>query len=122
MSYIRCLSNPEGLYIWDGQGRVMIAGVHNAPLLSMPTSVFDEVMRRYDDWSTHIRYKGATFRPSRAKEHKFGKMILHYKDWPKGQHVEAWEVTWTYIAQHVKKKDILRKKHLSGNISKTKET
>ena len=64
MSYIRCLSNPEGLYIWadvDGTVKVTIAGENSKDEKCLPIAVFDGLIKKYNKnyGETPCEYKGA---------------------------------------------------------------
>ena len=96
MSYIRCLSNPEGLYIWSDGESVTITG-KNIPLFySIQEKIFDGLIKKYNKnkgWlcgeSEAIKYKGA-----KLFENADFKVVLSYKDWS----VSMFFVTWAYIA------------------------
>ncbi len=96
MSYIRSLSNPEGLYIIASmQGRVEIMGQEDG-ILSLPRHVFETILANwYDrDCPDEIRYKGAWILVGDNLNHfrwRFG-----YKDlW----NLDLYDVTLHYIAQ-----------------------
>ncbi len=96
MSYIRCLSNPEGLYIIASmQGRVEIMG-REGGILSLPRHVFETIMANWHDrwWPDEIRYKGAwilTGDNTNDFKWRFG-----YKDeWS----IDMFDVTIDYIAR-----------------------
>lgn len=112
MSYIRCLSNPEGIYIWgDGkQTNITIAdtGIHKY----IPQKIFDGLLKKYNKQfgSTPIKYRGAKideiFVESGKKQTKIEKQLgikdgkyqyrLSYKNW----YIDMWQVTWEHIANH----------------------
>jgi hypothetical protein len=103
VSYIRCLSNPEGLYIWDiwgeKSGRVAITTITDGGHLIkyMPRHVFHNLMRRWRDGKYHdesIRYRGGSL--VLDPDSKYGKWDLFYKGWDRP--VKCWEVTWMYVA------------------------
>lgn len=99
MSYIRCLSNPEALYIWgDGDGKVSIS-VAAEPILRMPTLTFHGLLRKFQendiDADEVVTFKGATF----TLEPTF-RWALTYKDWGKKK-IVLWETTvWYLITQN----------------------
>jgi len=47
MSYIRCLSNPENLYIWGGEKQIYIAKGGNKTLLIIPQKIFEGLIKKY---------------------------------------------------------------------------
>jgi hypothetical protein len=48
MSYIRCLSNPEGLYIWGERGGRVAISVGSEPEIHyVPTRNFEAVLKKY---------------------------------------------------------------------------
>jgi hypothetical protein len=55
MSYIRCLSNPEGLYIWPEKGGLtMIKIVGRSGLFEVPTKNFESVLRQWSESFSEI--------------------------------------------------------------------
>ena len=114
MSYIRCLSNPEGLYIW-GDGKYINIAKGGEDLKYIPQLTFDGLLRKYHregSWCVQgypITYRGATIEEvhieSNKKITKFEKELkfrlgifqyrLSYKDW----HIDMWQVTWEHIAK-----------------------
>jgi len=90
MSYIRSISNPEGLYIWGGTQGIEIS-VGSDPLLTIPRHIFRGVLKRWYRYGENVSYRGA--RMSQTPDFKYQ---LEYKDW-EGRSVKAYDVTWTYI-------------------------
>lgn len=89
MSYIRCLSNPEGLYVWaDTRGTVTLnynvgkglaspaAKPRDPAQFSLPRHVFEHVARR---WEANGREGPVEFRGCRVEEvyvfRKTGKVV-----------------------------------------------
>jgi hypothetical protein len=76
MSYIRCTSNPEGLYVWPDKTHVNIWASTKRPLAShaphsdasykfrVPTKVFVGAMKKWlkDGWPEKMTYKKLTIR------------------------------------------------------------
>jgi hypothetical protein len=97
MSYIRCLSNPERLYIWhDVSGPVKISE-GKQPLRSIPVKAFHGVLRNW--WRNRYRgdkvYEGARL----VLDHKTWRWLLYYETWAKP--VRLWETTLYYLAHDV---------------------
>ncbi len=119
MSYIRCLSNPEGLYVWGQETTVEIAPGHhwkhtNIPkghTLSVPTSVFHGFAERHqhDDEGKFRGFEakevvvyesdGKPVPKQSIKEQIFDKkrhwfaIRVSYR----GKWVLLWRVTWEYL-------------------------
>jgi len=117
MSYIRCLSNPEELYIWgDGKYANFSSSIRKKfpdTLYKMPQKTFDNLLKKYK-FKGDTRYKGARIREVFVKNGKLNpkcvwklvgkydgnfKMRLSYKKW----HIDMWLVTWEYIVRHREK-------------------
>ena len=100
MSYIRSLSNPEGLYIWGETRDVMIAC--NGELYSMPTDVFHQLLGRWKRYmgTRPVKYMGGRLEEVKVrkgannKDSYDYKWRLSYNDW----HIDMWTVTLHYIA------------------------
>lgn len=88
MSYIRCLSNPEKLYIiGDRRGRIEFCGEN----LYMPRHVFDGALKRwYKNGCQDTHYRG--FEIKEARDFRWQ---LRYKGWDR--HLTLWQVTLWYI-------------------------
>lgn len=105
MSYIRCLNNPEGLYIWGEKRDVVISlpDVNGRPgkMYRMPGNEFEGLFRKFNkrecDSDLHYSCGGARLIPV-AGDDRYSKMRLGHDSWPKGRWVTAWNVTWHYIA------------------------
>jgi len=77
MSYIRCLSNPEGLYIWgEEENKLAISIIKDGDLYVqyMPENIFESLIKRWirareEWWYTYddVKWKGA-----RIQEVKIG--------------------------------------------------
>ena len=94
MSYIRSLSNPEGLYIFGNlQGTVEI--YHDGPISkTMPLEIFEGLCKAYfDNFGECTEYEGASIGEEKRDGHF--KYVLRYENWE----VEMWFVTWSYIAR-----------------------
>ena len=109
MSYIRGLSNPEGLFIWGDEETVTVT---KGPEIigHIPISIFNGLIRKYiRGYCEDCKYKGAEIKEVLVKndievpDEEFGtnpattnfKMKLSYGDWS----VIMWDVTWYYIAR-----------------------
>jgi len=105
MSYIRCLSNPEGLYVTGGrEGVCWSAGVVDGEQVShtMPANVFTGLMKAWamsgqqDD--EPVEYKGAKLEAiTKGKKSERWKWCLSYKRWS----LVMYTVTLAYIASNV---------------------
>lgn len=110
MSYIRCLSNPEALYIWaDLDGSVHIQFGAKEPL-RMPTGIFNGLIRKFNkkygngfglDIDEVLKHRGASL--TYVKRGKNFKVRLAYHGKLKDAIIKwecfMWEVTWLYIAR-----------------------
>lgn len=117
MSYIRCLSNPENLYIISTSGGEDNKGVAvfflDEGSVYMPVGVFENLLRKYvrtdcEEGSTEgkevYKYEKAMLRylacPEQKeifnKDAKDWKWFLQYEGW--AQPIEMWEVTLHHIA------------------------
>jgi hypothetical protein len=100
MSYIRCLSNPEGLYIWGSMdGTVTITG-NKFKDFSLPTKTFEGLCRKYcrnpgAADSGRIEYKGASVSNEKVGGHF--RIVFRYQD----KKVVMWEVTWWAIVKPI---------------------
>jgi hypothetical protein len=127
MSYIRCISNPEGLYIWhdfDGDVKITWSNVkpplsYNVkdkkwpiPMMSVPVRVFQSACKKWDEHPYNaVNVKGFTVEEihvnvktgKRIKEKEFIKIINKVKSEflvriaYKKKFVYLWPVTWDYV-------------------------
>jgi hypothetical protein len=132
VSYIRALSNPESLYIiGTSNGDVEFLGVpdwggaHRPDLsLYMPARVFEKLLLRFLHEREEVSHEGAVL--LLLSQERLGLPPLDFKDsasWDSGRNnpdlykwrltypdrwgaegVNAWEVTWCYIAQNCKRR------------------
>lgn len=103
MSYIRCLSNPEGLYIWESfNGLIISQSCDNE--FKMPVSIFNNMIRLYVKdcgCNENYSYKGCklVYKPvAPFKDTPMGKLgvfkwVLTYKK----HRLELWDCTWSHI-------------------------
>jgi len=114
MSYIRYLSNPEGLYIWGDGKNVNFTLASEKEILTMPQKTFDKLIKKYiKSYGDDISYRGASIKEVFVKNNKMNpkpfwkivgkydgnyQMRLSYKNW----HIDMWLVTWEYIINHNK--------------------
>ena len=134
MSYIRCLSNPEGLYIYgSSRGKIEIA-TGNCEVCSIPRHIFNGIMLRWLNSRSNVSYRGAHLEEVHIERlDSNGKKIplddfwaklsggegdvferiyqwrLTYKGWS----VYMWEVTLFYIASNVQSRieELILKKY-----------
>lgn len=97
MSYIRCLSNPEGLYVWadcDGTTYFWIGGEENddKSCIRIPNHHFVKVCEKWYEGEDPLSYKGVKV----YEDNKDWKIVLSYK----GKSIRMWRVTWEYIVRH----------------------
>jgi hypothetical protein len=111
MSYIRCLYNPEGLYIWADEKYTNITISGKTGISQIPVDIFEGLIKKYHkNFGEDTKYKGASieqvFVKSGKKPNRIQKMMnvedgryqmrLSYNHWC----IDMWLVTWEYIAQH----------------------
>lgn len=119
MSYIRCLSNPEKLYIW-GSGKYIDFATNSPDLKSIPSGYFNSFMSaylkkgnewRFDDFQWGKLSIKEVFVKHKRKQTKFEKEFGNYKP---GNYkyelryggkliVRMWMVTWAYIVNNFRK-------------------
>lgn len=103
MSYIRCLSNPEGLYVWgDCDGRAYFA-MGADDLRSCPIEDFHAVMDEYlENYESNLPFTSGILTLSEIEEDgpNFSKIKLTFSDGQK--EIIMWDVTWTYMVNHRK--------------------
>ena len=112
MSYIRCLSNPEKLYIWAGADDMLTRAAGPGFDETMPIATFHGIMKRW--WAnengigdrTILRYQGAIlaktddfrWRLSYEVPHDVWKENVNLEDW--SDDIILWDVTLTYLCVH----------------------
>jgi hypothetical protein len=68
MSYIRCLSNPEGLYIWpdiDGTVKVTMAGKNFINEKNIPIPVFNGLIKK---WNKNYQEFPCSYKDAKVEE------------------------------------------------------
>lgn len=99
MSYIRCLSNPEGLYIWGSDKKTnevyISLGVEKLKVLSL--SDFNKIIKKFNNYEEdgNEMYKSGKIKLEYIKVGKDFKYRLSCGKW----HIDMWEVTWQYICR-----------------------
>jgi hypothetical protein len=110
MSLIRCLSNPESLYVWQSvYGNTCFSVDGNRIYFEIPTKLFETAVRRYlssNDWLETFNYMGirieTDYIDSDGKKN-FGRIKLSYTKYDPTNHKEyfhqliMWDVTWNYM-------------------------
>lgn len=92
MSYIRCTSNPEGLYIWSN-GETVIVQMGSIDIGKIPTNIFNGLIKKYiGNYNYDVKYNGAEIKEIQDGIGNF-KMELSYDNWS----CLMWRVTWDYI-------------------------
>lgn len=128
MSYIRCLSNPEGLYAWSDGKTTHLWHKVKPPLSSgekpgkkfpsyeilVPTKIFDKVCCLWDDCEQPASHRGAraeevyvyTKTGKKVPNLSLKKMIqdkrareMLVKFSYKGRFFMMWTVTWEYVVR-----------------------
>jgi hypothetical protein len=94
MSYIRCLSNPEGLYIWRERGSRVAICENIKPIIYVRTRDFHAVIRQYLD-SGHVPIKRGELRLTETGDFK---KCLHTPD----RNIIMYDVTWDYICENLR--------------------
>jgi hypothetical protein len=95
MSYIRCLSNPEGLYIWGNTSDQIMIAAKDYELVTMPKRAFVDILKKWiaaygnDEDRCNVK-SGASL--TLNKDHRWE---LFYKGWPRA--IPMWETTLMYI-------------------------
>lgn len=92
MSYIRSLSNPEGLYMF-GSGKRVEFYVGNASSLLAPAEEVNAALRKWARYHEGPQHSGGFF----ILETKDFKWLLWHTSWKIG--IVLWDVTMTYIAR-----------------------
>ena len=112
MSYIRCLSNPEGLYIiWHVDGYISVMGnVQSGTCCAVED--FEKCLRETEKygWDHIVVTPTATVRP--YKRQPFGKVELVCANPKTGEiykPIRMWHVTWAYLCRHKTSRARLRK-------------
>lgn len=88
MSYIRCLSNPEGLYAWSDGRTVNISHGVKKPHSSgrsftIPQGVFDGLLKKWANWTEPAMVRGAVAEELHVDE-KTGRVIPEWKPCGRG--------------------------------------
>jgi hypothetical protein len=108
MSYIRSISNPEGLYIWgDGEMANITTKDSFRTYMRVPMDIIDGLILKYhrSNLPDVCSYKGCKI--SEIMIDGALKMKLEYADWS----IFMWDVTWTYIVYTNVKNARARKKN-----------
>lgn len=114
MSFIRCTSNPEGLYIYHGpNGQIYIHGGEKS-ITIIPANIFYKFIKsitycgqNYKKGSLEIKEEYFSFRKKKTDiENIFNlppagnfKYVLYYKN---EKVAVMWRVTWCYIYNNIK--------------------
>lgn len=125
MSYIRCISNPEGLYIWsDRDGKTYLAKGSD-PVKTIPSKIFKALFKKYKKekaWKEDFKIGAYRLRevyisPSKrtfsidgldklttktVHKYAFNKGIYQWRISGPNWKIDMWEVTLEYIAAGVK--------------------
>jgi len=96
MSYIRCLSNPEGLYVYENAGGLVFCMPYPQKGVTCNTANFHEFIKRYDEnnWDD---FEWNDF--SVKEENRNGDYKIYLKI--DGIEFELWYVTWAHIVYEV---------------------
>jgi hypothetical protein len=116
MSFIRCLSNPEGLYAFGGKGTMEFYWDRkdtecNANQMIVPWWKFQRAMRRYIN-SGHDLGKCEGFEIQEWFGRRLRGKVLHREKTRlsyKGAYVYLWSATWEYVVHNFQEKEIPRR-------------
>jgi len=112
MSYLRSISNPEGLYVVDSGNKGTIEFLNAGDVLSMARYIFDYLMMGWIGGREEIHYRGASvcFKKDEKSYEGDWKIHLTYKGWkwpekrgtsgfhpPEDYVMKMWGVTWSFI-------------------------
>ena len=100
MSYLRSLSNPEGLYVVDGRRKKgTIDFLRDGEIYTMPKYIFDYLMCAWIDGRESTHYRGASVFYGKDTESNDWKVFVTYNKWAdkKIPVLKMWEVTWSFI-------------------------
>lgn len=100
MSYIRCLSNPEGLYIYGSSAGLEICfpAVDNRKTIICNNSDFEKFVRKWDSEGMPDEFSYKEF--SIVEENRGSGEFKQYLKIG-NEEIEMWHVTWMYIVHNV---------------------
>jgi len=88
MSYIGCLSNPEGLDVWHDSDSNVYWSIPNQEVYHMPFKVFDRLMKLYvENWGDDVSYAKAYIREISTNDGF--RYRVGYNVW----YIDLWRVT-----------------------------
>jgi hypothetical protein len=94
MSYIRCLSNSEGLYVWEDTDGMVHWNTALEKEHLMPTMVFEGLMTAWDKDGDILENDPLVFKTAKIYESNADwKIVIEYDDWQ----IRLWPVTFHYI-------------------------
>jgi hypothetical protein len=102
MSYMRCLSNPEGLYIVHCGGPIEIFS--SGKEWRIPRHIFHGLFLRWQKNHGPVKYRGASL--SETPDFRWS---LNYKGWT--EPIVMWKVTTAYVAESVRERVQWNKKN-----------
>ena len=116
MSYIRCLSNPEGLYIWEDEDEICICQPGIDDLKTVPIRTWNKVFRQFDRSGFNrslylgdvVEYDG--FRIQEITSEEGEHVFMSYNKWE----IKMWSVTFEAIKTEVIRQDIIPKPLISA--------
>lgn len=97
MSYIRCTSNPDSLYVWDDiDGNTYFSLGPDDPY-SMPCEAFQDMMRMWDEyWGEAVCFANGN---GTIYEGQTGRVVIAYNDYEADNHweIDIWYSTFMYM-------------------------
>lgn len=101
MSYIRCLSNPEGLYIWhDTSGYIVVS--YRAGMFACAVEDFNYLLEQWDKNGTFA--SRPTCSVKETKKFKVQLTLRGHDGQKPPKRITMWLVTWAYICRHLPRK------------------
>lgn len=101
MSYIRCLNNPEGLYIWWDVSQQIAIVEGASPIKWAPLKEFHALCRKFHKHHNDVDIDTGLHHLMLRETDNYAKYMLTYT----GDRVEwsivMWQVTWHYIVNNV---------------------
>lgn len=102
MSFIRCLNNPEGLYIWhDIGGFIAITQNGNTEMKRVPVKLFYDLCKNFNKRRCDLDVKSGPDQLGITETNDFSRYTLSYRGDRVQWELPMWQVTWCYIVSNV---------------------